>query len=223
MNPARPEPITRRRTRSTASSQPEPIEPARLSRAERRDALLDATAELVSSVEIDAVTMEAVAERAGVSRPLVYKHFANRGEMLGALYQREAAHLHAEMSAQVTGADTLEDMFRALIRGALQARANRAPALNVLRAAGVRNRELREEQRRRDRTTLRFFATRAVRDFQLDERQAKTGVAILLGAVEAVLAQWRVRPTREHAALLEDTYVALVVGGLDELARRPLG
>jgi hypothetical protein len=38
-----------------------------------------------------------------------------------------------------------------------------------------------------------------------------------------VLAQWRQRPTREHAALLEDTYVALVVGGLDELARRPLG
>jgi AcrR family transcriptional regulator len=174
----------------------------------------------MESVEIDAVTMDAVAERSGVSRPLVYKHFANRGEMLGALYQREAAQVHAEMSAQVTAADTLEDMFRALIRGALQARANRAPALTVLRAAGVRSRELRDEQRRRDRTTLRFFATRAVRDLQLDERTAKAGVAILLGAVEAVLAQWRVRPTREHAALLEDTYVALVMGGLDELARR---
>jgi len=220
MSAPSPQPVTRRSSRSTAPGQPEPLEPARLSRAERRDALLDATAELVAAVEIEAVTMEAVAERAGVSRPLVYKHFANRGEMLGALYQREAAHLHAEMSDQVTAADTLEDMFRALIRGALQARANRAPALTVLRAAGVRNRELRDEQRRRDRTTLRFFATRAVRDFELDERTAKAGVAILLGAVEAVLAQWRVRPTREHAALLEDIYVALVMGGLDELARR---
>ncbi len=34
--------------------------------------------------------MEAVAERAGVSRPLVYKHFANRGELLASLYQRES-------------------------------------------------------------------------------------------------------------------------------------
>src|SRR6266480_4420461 len=106
MSPVSPEPITRRRTRSTASSQPELLEPARLSRAERRDALLDATAELVSSAEIDAVTMEAVAERAGVSRPLVYKHFANRGELLAALYDREAALLHAELAVDVEAAGT---------------------------------------------------------------------------------------------------------------------
>jgi AcrR family transcriptional regulator len=164
--------------------------------------------------------MEAVAERAGVSRPLVYKHFANRNEMLGALYQREAAQLHTEMAAQVMAAETLEDMFRALVRSALEARANRGAAFSALRAAGVRDRRRRDEQRRRDRTTLQYFATRAQRDFQLDERRAKAGVAILLGAVETVLAQWRVRPTREHAAVLEDTYVALVMGGLEELARR---
>jgi AcrR family transcriptional regulator len=216
MSTARGDPSTRLRALALA----EPLEPARLSRAERRDALLDATAALVETGYIEDVSMEAVAERAGVSRPLVYKHFANRSEMLGALYQREAANLHAEMAAQVMAAETLEDMFRALVRSALEARATRGAAFTALRAAGVRDRERREEQRRRDRTTLRYFATRAERDFHLDGRQAKAGAAILLGAVEAVLAQWRVRPTREHAALLEDTYVALVMGGLEELARR---
>src|SRR4051794_25463875 len=88
-------------------------ETARLTRADRRDFLLDAAAELVSTGDMDAVSMEAVAERAGVSRPLVYKHFANRSEMLGALYQREAALLHAELAAAVASADTLEAMFRA--------------------------------------------------------------------------------------------------------------
>ena len=88
-----------------------------------------------------------------------------------------------------------------------------------MRAAGLRTRERRQEQRRRDRTTLRYFAARAVRQLHLDEEEAKAGVAILLGAVETVLARWRLRPTPDHAALLEDTYVSLVVGGLERLAR----
>jgi hypothetical protein len=67
---------------------------------------------------------------------------------------------------------------------------------------------------------LRYFTTHAARQFHLDDRQARTGVAIMLGAVETVLAQWRRRPTREHAAVLEDTYAGLVMGGLAELARR---
>ena len=41
---------------------------------------------------------------------------------------------------------------------------------------------------------------------------------MLLGQIETVLAQWRRRPTRENAQLLEDTYVRLVVGGLGRLA-----
>ncbi len=62
--------------------------------------------------------MEAVAERAGVSRPLVYKHFANRGELLAAVYLREATLLHRELAAEVGAAETVEGMFRTLIRGA---------------------------------------------------------------------------------------------------------
>jgi AcrR family transcriptional regulator len=204
----------------SASARPEPLESARLSRSERRDALLDAAALLVASGDVEAVSMEAVAEQAGVSRPLVYKHFANRYELLSSLYRREAAHLHAEMSAEVTAAETLEEMVRALIRGALRAQADRAATFAALHAGGVRDRDRREEQRRRNRTTLRYFATQAVHEFRLGEPKAKAAMGIMLGAVETVLAQWRRRPTREHALLLEDTYAALVMGGLEELARR---
>jgi AcrR family transcriptional regulator len=160
-----------------------------------------------------------VAERAGVSRPLVYKHFGNRSELLAAVYRRESALLHAELTADVSAADTLEETFRALIHGALRAQATRGATFAALRAAGLRTRERREEQRRRDRTTLRFFASQAVHEFDLDPPQAKAAVAILLGAIDAALAQWRTRPTAEHAALLEDTYVLVAMGGLDRLAR----
>jgi AcrR family transcriptional regulator len=196
------------------------VETVRLGRADRRGVLLDAAAELVAAGDIEAVSMEAVAERAGVSRPLLYKHFANRGELLAALYQRESALLHAELTAEVSAAQTLEETFRALIHGALRAQATRGATFAALRAAGLRTRERRQEQRERDRTTLRYFAGQAVRDFNLDRRQARAAVAILLGAIDTVLAQWRTDPTRDHAALLEDTYVSLVTGGLDQLARQ---
>ena len=67
----------------------------------RRDLLLDAAAEMVAAGDADEVSMESVALRAGVSRALVYKHFANRQALLHALYERESSHLHGSMRAEV--------------------------------------------------------------------------------------------------------------------------
>jgi len=210
--------MARTNGQSPAPAEAVSVETGRLARSVRRDALIDAAAELIATAEIDAVSMEAVAERAGVSRPLVYKHFGNRGELLAAVYKRESALLHAELSADVSAATTLEETFRALIRGALRAQASRGATFAALRAAGLRKPDVRAEQRERDRMTLRHFASRAVREFDLDRQQAKAAVAILLGAIDTVLAQWRLHPTRDHAVLLEDTYVSVAMGGLAQLA-----
>src|SRR5437899_11061952 len=112
------------------------VEPARLARADRRDLLLDAAAELVAAGDVEAVSMEAVAEKAGVSRPLVYKHFANRSELLAAVYRREATLLHRELAAEVDAAASVEDKFRALIHGALRAQASRGATFAAMRSAG---------------------------------------------------------------------------------------
>ena len=195
----------------------ESVEPTRLPSADRRDTLLDATADLLASGDAEAVSMEAVAERAGVSRPLVYKHFANRRELLAAVYRRESSLLHVELSTAVRGANGLEEMFRALIRGSLRAQATRGATFAALRAAGGRDRAMRDEQRKRDRITVSYFAKQAAHELALDESEARRAVAILLGAIESVLARWRVRPTHEHATALEDMYVALAIGCLVSL------
>lgn len=193
-------------------------QPATLTHADRRDALLDSAAALIAEGDADAVTMEAVAERAGVSRPLVYKHFANRAELLAALYARESQALHEHLAAAVSGATTLEEMFRALVRGSLEAQASRGATFATLRAAGSRTAERRREQRRRDAGTLRYFTREAMRRFGLQEREAMAGVGIMLSAIDSVLLAWRARPTKEQAKLLEDTYVTLAIGGLQAIA-----
>jgi len=56
---------------------------------ERRTQLLDAALHLVVSSGHQAATMDAVAEQAGVTKPVVYGVFANRVELLAALLRRE--------------------------------------------------------------------------------------------------------------------------------------
>ncbi|GAB3406799.1 TetR/AcrR family transcriptional regulator [Flindersiella endophytica] len=60
-----------------------------------RQALLAATRAILEESGFEALTMQAVAERAGVTRAAIYLHFASRAHLVGALfdYMAEAEHL----------------------------------------------------------------------------------------------------------------------------------
>lgn len=189
----------------------------RLSRDERREALLAKAAELVAANAAD-LSMEAVAEAAGVSRPLLYKHFANRHELLVAVHRREAALLHRELSDAVVSVHGIDEKFRSLIHGMLKAQRSRGAALSALRAAGARTSEFQAEQAERDRGTVRYFTRVAVRQLGTDEKATRKIVSILLRSGESVLAEWRLRPTPQHATQLEDAYVNICMGALERLA-----
>lgn len=59
----------------------------RLSRAERHQQLLDVSWRLIRAEGTDALTLGRLAEQAGVTKPVVYDHFATRDGLLVALYQ----------------------------------------------------------------------------------------------------------------------------------------
>src|SRR4029453_14648809 len=110
-------------------------------------------AALAAGGSAEAVTMEAVAERAGVGRPLVYRHFPHRAELVAAVSRRETVPLHDQLAAEVTGAGSLLGMYRALVHGALRAAAERGHLFATLQSAGALSAGVRRAQRRRDRTT----------------------------------------------------------------------
>ncbi|RZS31213.1 TetR family transcriptional regulator [Herbihabitans rhizosphaerae] len=56
---------------------------------ERRTQLLDAALRLIVTSGHDAVTMDALAERAGVTKPVIYGQFSGRADLLDALLRRE--------------------------------------------------------------------------------------------------------------------------------------
>jgi AcrR family transcriptional regulator len=89
----------------------------------RREHLLDVTKALVADAGFHAVSIEAVARGAGITRPIVYRHFADLGALLEALVERETLRALAQLREflpSALDADPREGLITAL-RGYLHA------------------------------------------------------------------------------------------------------
>lgn len=192
----------------------------RLQGDERRAALLDAAASLLARDGLGAVSMETVAAVAGVSRPLVYKHFANRHELLAEVFRVQASKLDAAIVAAVEAADGFEGKIRALIRAVLEAERAYGPVMVPLLRARLDDAQFQHEQRGRDRRTVSFFGRLAMEAFGLERSDAIAAMSVLLTGIESVRAQARARPSEARRLVLEDLYVDLVTGALTRLGAR---
>jgi len=107
-----------------ANTQPLPAATARLPLAQRRRQLLDVTLELLAGEGFDALSMEAIARRAGVDRVVVYRSFANLQLLLVALLRREQKRTERQLDAIVPAAPgdrDPSDVLRDALVGFLEA------------------------------------------------------------------------------------------------------
>src|SRR6478735_6134511 len=77
---AEPPPVPVRRER------PERV---RMSGRERREQLIDVGRKLFAAKGFEAVTIEEIASRAGVSKPVVYEHFGSKDGLYAVIVDRE--------------------------------------------------------------------------------------------------------------------------------------
>src|SRR4051794_33351209 len=71
----------------------------RMTAEERREQVLDATKAIVAEHGFHAVSIEAVARAAGITRPIVYAHFGDLQGLLEALVERESVRALAQLAA----------------------------------------------------------------------------------------------------------------------------
>ena len=90
--------LARQPTRGKAAA-PRARVTSRLSARERREQLLDATKAIVARDGFHAVSIEAVAREAGITRPIVYGHFHDLPGLLEALVEREGARALRRLAA----------------------------------------------------------------------------------------------------------------------------
>jgi len=94
-----------------------------MSAAQRREQLLDVTRRIVGEHGFHAVSIEAVARRAGISRPIVYGHFDDLAGLLEAMLDRESVRALSQL-AGVLPRGALPDAragLLAALRGYLEA------------------------------------------------------------------------------------------------------
>jgi AcrR family transcriptional regulator len=82
-----------------------------LGRAARREDLLDAADRAVREHGAD-VSMDAVAAEAGITKPVLYRHFGDREGLLAAVASRHAHRLVDELRAALAGQDHPRERIR---------------------------------------------------------------------------------------------------------------
>jgi AcrR family transcriptional regulator len=89
----------------------------RMRAAERREQLLDMTLDLVVERGFHAVTIEAVAQAAGVTRPIVYKQFSDLPGLVRALIDREEDRAISQLALAIPGIPGDRDPDELLVEG----------------------------------------------------------------------------------------------------------
>jgi AcrR family transcriptional regulator len=90
--------LQRREARRPASSSR-----IRMSGQERREQLLDVGRKLFADKGFEVVTVEEIAAKAGVSKPVVYEHFGGKEGLYAVVVDREMNHLLASIGDALTG------------------------------------------------------------------------------------------------------------------------
>jgi AcrR family transcriptional regulator len=191
----------------------------RLSAEDRRTHLLDVAVALLAESGPDAVTMEGVAARAGVSKALGYRYFDNADELLLAVHDREMTELGSRVRAALRGADTFEAGIRASLTAWLDRLAERGSVITMIMQAGPVSGPVQDRSRRMHATVSEFYGLRAAETYDLDLRTATAAASILLTGLDGLLDCWinRRMPRRE----LVDIFTTMCTGAFEALAAQP--
>ena len=191
----------------------------RIPAEDRREVLLDVAKSLLVKEGASAVTMGNVADRAEVTRALVYKHFENRDELLRDLFRREAVALDKSLRRQVDDAPGgFEPKLRAFATAVLATAVTQRDFFGPLRSYGADNSHT-QQQRSWDRRTTRYFTRLAVEAYPMDEADAEAAIGYVLAGIVSLLPRIRENSSEDHRRHIVDLYVTMSVSALQGLAK----
>ena len=186
----------------------------RMSPAERRDLILDATADVVTVEGVSAVSMERIAREADVSKALVYAYFDNRANLLAKLLLREFPAFQGE--AVVAGVDenieaiirrtTVDFIDRYVAKGVLIQRLLSEPAV----AESVAEVQLRGRD-----ATASYFGQLMTEQFNVPAEKASLAADLLMGVTGAA-ARMRLRTGTDRDGIVDLT-VTMLLAAVREL------
>lgn len=178
----------------------------------RRSMILDAAAEMVEREGIWQLTMERVANHAGVSKSLIYKYFDSIHELLRELLERELSHLRRTQFAAAEEAETFEELVRGITKTYLGNIAKKGLLIERLQADPAISETHDPTAFDRD-VAVEYLATIVNRNFDIPMETARAVTDISFGvpsAAGAYLLRHKV-----DMAELEDITVSMIIGSIN--------
>ena len=191
-------------------------------RAQREEQILLVAEQVFAERGYQATTMEEVAERVGITKPLIYEYFGSKEGLLSACITRARTQLRqaTEASWAAVGPDApLAEVFRAGVRAFFDFIDEHANAFMLIQQEGAVASQASPliESIRAQQSAATASTLAAAPGLESVPPELLEGYAeVIVGACERV-AVWRTRRPQVSAADAADLVVATVWGGLESL------
>jgi AcrR family transcriptional regulator len=190
----------------------------RLTGEQRRQQLLSVASALLEEDGPSAITMERVSARAGVTKPVVYRHFANRSALVAAMLEESWQTLDTAIAKRVAAASGPAERIRASFAAFLDETARQGPGMRALVESVSDDPQIEAARKARWQVQEATWAKGFKESFGLAGATAAAAAAVLHGALAgAVNHAGQSKPARREA---EDVFVTALFATLSALAAR---
>ncbi|WP_035738350.1 TetR/AcrR family transcriptional regulator [Glycomyces arizonensis] len=179
----------------------------RLPRSERRAQLLQAAQEVFVSRGYHATSMDDIADRAGVSKPVLYQHFTSKLELYLALLDGRATELVERIREAMDRSEDNKERVDEAMRAYFDFVDAQGEAFRLVFESDQRNDPaVAERVARMEDECVTALADTIMADTQVDKSRAELLATGLVGAAEVAARKWiatgRVVPKDEAVALM---------------------
>ena len=191
---------------ASAEGQPDG-RPTRLPRSARRKQLLAAAQEVFVAQGYHAAAMDDIAERAGVSKPVLYQHFPGKLELYLALLDKHCDAIVAQVQAAMEATNDNKERVRGAVEAYFDFVDHESEAFRLVFESDLRNEPaVRERVERVERGCIAAITDTIISDTGVSKSRAELLASGLVGAAETAAQFWlaggRQVPKAEAEALL---------------------
>ena len=191
-------------------SKPKP-RAARLAPEKRRAQILDTAVRLIVAANSASVSLEQGAAAAGISKPLIYKYFPRREDLLKALMDREFSVLAGRGLNTIPRDIPIERVIRGTVESALHYYAERGPIVRLLSADPALAAQMRAGNRGSRRSTTDYFVKRFTEVFGVPQDVAIIAVTMVVNAPTVSMGSIRRRGIPTDRTI--EVWSEFIIGG----------
>jgi AcrR family transcriptional regulator len=200
---------------TAASGGAQTARPTRLPRSARRKQLLAAAQQIFVAHGYHAAAMDDIAERAGVSKPVLYQHFPGKLELYLALLDTHCDAIIAKVRGALLATPDNKERVKGAVRAYFDFMDHESEAFRLVFESDLRNDpQVRQRVERVEQGCIEALTETIISDTGLRPDQAQLLASGLAGASGAAAQYWLANGRRTPKAEAESLVAALIWRGI---------